>query len=333
VKKLERRVLLGLLFGMAVYLVMALWADVGAVKDAVLGFGWGWLVVALALTFGNYLLRFVKWQYYLGIVSVRVPRGESFTAFLASFVLTVTPGKVGEVVKSYLLKRSRGVPIAVTAPIVVAERLTDLLALLILAFVGLSTFAYGATALFVSAGVVLGGLLLLAHAPSMRALIDLTERLPWLGAKVAPKLRIAYRSMRALIGLRPLLLATVLSVAGWSLECVAFHLVIGGFDGARPELVAATFLYASSTVVGALSFLPGGLGVTEGGLSVGLVELGLLPTESLAVAATYLIRFATLWFAVLLGVLALGLFRRRYLRDEGPPAEDEPASLERQEVS
>jgi glycosyltransferase 2 family protein len=333
VKKLERKVLLGVLLGVAIYAVMAVWADVGEVKEALLGFQWGWLFVALGMSFGNYLLRFVKWQYYLGIVSVRVPRGESFTAFLASFVLTVTPGKVGEVVKSYLLKRSRGIPIAVTAPIVVAERLTDLLALLILAFVGVSAFAYGTTALFVSAGVVLGGLLLLASAPAMHALIELVGRLPWLGPRLAPKLRIAYRSMRALIGLRPLLIATVLSVAGWSLECVAFNWVIGGFDGARPELVAATFLYASTTVIGALSFLPGGLGVTEGGLSVGLVELGLLPAESQAVAATYLIRLATLWFAVALGVLALGLFRRRYLDDEAPPAEGPGASLEEQEAS
>lgn len=330
-KKLERRVLLGLLLGVAVYAVMAIWADAAAVGDAVLAFHWPWLLAALALSFGNYFLRFLKWQYYLGIVSVRVPRGESFAAFLASFALTVTPGKVGEVVKSYLLKRSRGIPIAVTAPIVVAERLTDLIALLILAFVGLSTYAAGVEALVLSSAVVAGGLVLLATVPAMLWLISRFERIPWIGPRAAPRLRVAYASMRALIGLRPLLVAIALSVVGWGLECLAFDWVIGGFDAGRPALVAATFLYASTTVLGALTFLPGGLGVTEGGLSVGLVQLGLLPTESVAVAATYLIRFATLWFAVVLGVIALGLFRRRYLPAEATAA-GEDAALETQET-
>jgi len=320
VKNLERKVLLGLLLGMVVYAGLAIWADVGAVGRAVMGFSWWWLLVAVLLSCGNYALRFVKWQYYLGRVSVRGPRGESLTAFLASFLLTVTPGKVGEVVKSYLLKQSSGIPMAVTAPIVVAERLTDLIALLVLAFVGLSTFAYGMTALLVSGAVVLAGLALLGSNTAMSWLIDQFERLPWLGERFAPRLRVAYRSMRALIGPRPLLIATTLSVAGWSLECVAFYWIIEGFAGSQATLVGATFLYASTTVIGALSFLPGGLGVTEGGMSVGLLELGMMASESAAVAATVLIRLATLWFAVLLGVVAFALFRRRYIGEAVPTA-------------
>jgi uncharacterized protein (TIRG00374 family) len=313
--RLEQKVLLGILLGVMVYVVLALWADVEAVGRDILSFNWWWFAAALAMSFGNYLIRFVKWQYYLRLLNIQLPRAESFLVFFSSFLLTVTPGKVGEVVKSYLLKRTRGIAMSVTAPIVVAERLTDLLALMCLTLVGITTYAYGLKALAISAVMVGGLLFLISSRRAATWLIKLIGRAPIVG-KLAPKLDIAYESMRIMVAPRPLVLTTLLSIAGWGLECVAFFWIIGGFDAGQPDLLAATFLYAFTTILGAISFLPGGLGVTEGSMSVGLVELGLLGTESLAVAATYLIRFATLWFSVILGLFAFIVYRQRYL-DEG----------------
>jgi uncharacterized protein (TIRG00374 family) len=62
-------------------------------------------------------------------------------------------------------------------------------------------------------------------------------------------------------------------------------------------------------LVGALSFLPGGLGGTEASM-VALLMLNNV-AQSQAVAATVLIRLATLWFAVALGVIALSMAERR----------------------
>ena len=52
----------------------------------------------------------------------------------------------------------------------------------------------------------------------------------------------------------------------------------------------------------------------------GLMWLEIFAEEAPAAAATYLIRFATLWFGVALGVVALGWFRRRH----GPASAPEP---------
>jgi len=95
-----------------------------------------------ALAFSNYLIRFLKWEYYLGVLEIRgVPKGESLLIFLSGFVLTVTPGKVGEVFKSLILKEIHGVPVERTAPIVVAERVTDLIGVITLIAVGAALFA------------------------------------------------------------------------------------------------------------------------------------------------------------------------------------------------
>jgi uncharacterized protein (TIRG00374 family) len=75
------------------------------------------------------------------------------------------------------------------------------------------------------------------------------------------------------------------------------------------SLSVALFIYAFSMLVGALSFLPGGLGGAEATM-VALLMLNHI-AQPQAVAATILIRLATLWFAVVLGVIALTLPERK----------------------
>jgi uncharacterized protein (TIRG00374 family) len=65
------------------------------------------------------------------------------------------------------------------------------------------------------------------------------------------------------------------------------------------------------TIAGALSFLPGGLGVTEAGMTGLLTRLGHGIDGAVAVGATFVTRVCTLWFAVLVGFVALLWLRRR----------------------
>lgn len=292
------------------------------------------LLLGLLLASANYLFRFVRWQYYLRLL--RIPTWpltdmatlddqeptsaerplslyDSLLIFLAGFSLTVTPGKVGEVLKSYLLRESYGQPIARTAPIVLAERLTDLIGLLLLMLIGVATWMRPEHHYLLAIGMSLClAMLLLA---SWRSLVHMVlgwiERIPRLGPRIVPKLREFYDATYVLLRPIPLLLATLSSVLSWFAECLAFYLMIRGFpDGGQASITLATFIYAVMTVAGALAFVPGGLGVTEGGMALLLAQL-LTMSRSSAVAVTLIIRAQTLWFAVLLGVLALVVFSRR----------------------
>jgi uncharacterized membrane protein YbhN (UPF0104 family) len=139
--RLVPRVALGVGAGVALYIGLTIWADAGHVAEALRQFAWRMAVLACALAAGNYLIRFLRWQYYLRVLGISVGTRDSLSVFLAGFALTVTPGKLGEAVKAFLLRASHGVALARSAPIVVAERVTDLLALLLLALVGVSTCA------------------------------------------------------------------------------------------------------------------------------------------------------------------------------------------------
>jgi glycosyltransferase 2 family protein len=310
VKKLLPRVLLGVAAGVAIYLGFSIWADARGVGQALASFAWTAALGGLALAAGNYLVRFVRWQYYLRVLKLAVPAGESLLVFLGGFALTVTPGKLGETVKAFLLRESRGIPVARTAPIVIAERFTDLVGLLLLAAVGIFTFDVDRRFLAAGAALIGLGLLVISVESFAKLALRIAAWVPGVRA-FAHKLEEFYRATAELLRPVPLLVATLLSVVSWSFECVAFWLVVRGFRGAHVDLQAAVFIYAAMTVAGALSFLPGGLGVTEAGMLTLLGKLGTGTGRSVAAAATFVTRLCTLWFAVAVGLVALVAFARR----------------------
>jgi uncharacterized protein (TIRG00374 family) len=138
------------------------------------------------------------------------------------------------------------------------------------------------------------------------ALVDLVAKVPKV-SRVAPKLRELYESAAILFRPAPFAAASLLSVLAWFCECLGFYLVLGGF-GLGASLMLATFIYATTTVGGLPT--PGGLGLTEGGMAA-LLGYTAKTQAATAGAATLIIRLCTLWFAVLVGVVALLLFRKR----------------------
>jgi uncharacterized protein (TIRG00374 family) len=312
--KMVRRLIGAMLLGVAVYGAFVLYSGVGLIAHKFGGFAWWTFGAACALAFSNYLIRFLKWEYYLGVLEIRgVPKGESLLIFLSGFVLTVTPGKVGEVFKSLILKEIHGVPVERTAPIVVAERVTDLIGVITLIALGSLSLPGGLVWASVGAGLVAALLVFISSATLSARFLNTLPRLPGAlgrgGAKIESKVSVALGGLRELTTPRRLVWPTLLSIAAWSLEGIALWVILGGFDE-HPPLTTVAFIYATATLAGALVPVPGGLGVTDGllkGQMAGLAGIG----AATATAAMLLVRFATLWFAVAVGFIALALLRAR----------------------
>lgn len=318
-KTLQGRIVISLLIGLVVVITISLLSDLREVGRDFGAFSWGLLPAILGLTALNYLLRWLKWDYYLRYLKQGdgVSRGDSGLIFTAGMVMSVTPGKVGEVFKSYLLKRVNGTPITASAPIVLAERLTDGLAMLLLMALGLTLYPPARPAFIALVVLTAVGIVILQRRPLFERMVAIVARLP-LGAKIAPRLLTIYDSTVRLLHWRILLVSTIISFVSWGFECVAFYYVLVGLGvaGTPLLLLQATFIFAASTLFGLVSFLPGGLGVSEVS-SVGLLVAMVAISASAATTATILIRFCTLWFGVLLGVIALAWFGRRYRTPEG----------------
>lgn len=306
-----RRVLWVTLLGVVLYGLFAVYTGVNQIGASLARFQASAFLIALGLASTNYLLRFLKWQYYLARLEVRgVPALDSLLIFLSGFVLTITPGKVGEVLKSAVLAKTHGVSVAKTAPIVIADRLTDVIGVVLLILIGGSAFRGGL--LWALAGVVaigVGLVFILWQVPALWMCSLLEARGGKLAAAV-PKLREALGALRIVASPTALLWPTVLSVVAWGAEGLALYVLLRGFGEPVP-LGLSVFFYSTATLAGALVPIPGGLGLVEGMLQQELVHLGGVG-EGAATAAMILVRLATLWWAVGVGFVALFILRLRF---------------------
>jgi len=314
-----RRVIIAMLLGVAVYGVIVTLTGYHEIQASLADFHFSAFAVALGLASANYAFRIVKWEYYLARLGIRgVPKFDSALIFLSGFVLTMTPGKVGEIFKSAVLFRTHDVSVARTAPIVFAERLTDLVGVIVLIVVGSLGFSGGlGWAILGSLLVVLGLTCVLWQKP-LQSLVVWMERKPGKLNQFAPKAREAVDSLRILASPGALLWPSLLSVVAWAFEGLALYYVLLGFDIHAP-IPLVVFFYSTATLAGAVIPVPGGLGVAEAMIQQQLVHLGGVAMGA-ATASMLLVRFATLWWAVVVGFIALFILRARYpslaLRDE-----------------
>lgn len=313
-----RRLLGVSLLGILLYGGVVVFSGYRQIQAILSAFQWSAFAFALALASSNYALRFVKWQYYLRRLGIlQVPRAHSALVFLSGFVLTITPGKLGEVFKSAVLFRTHGVPIDRTAPIVLAERLTDVIAIVLLVVMGSLGFQGGSYWAGLGAGAVALVLLFVLWEPPVRWLVRVMAGRQRL-ARWAPSVSRGYDSLRIVASPSALGWPVLLSTLGWGLEGLALHLLLQGF-GQSPVWGFSLFFYATSTLAGALIPVPGGLGVTEAMIHEQLVHVGGTP-EPVATACMILIRLATLWWAVIVGFVALGILRVMFPHELGTPA-------------
>ena len=283
------------------YLGFSLWGGWHAVGAAVGEVGLLGIVIALFMSSVNYGLRFLRWQTYLTVLGHPMPWRPSLNIYLAGFALTTTPGKAGEALRGVLLKRW-GVPYPQSFAAFFSERLSDLFAVVLLTLFGLSLYPQAWPMIVVGVALVAVGLVVLSQR---RLLEHLMRRVPSDGGKVLGLMR---HLLQVLVHaqqchrLRLMLGLTALSVVAWSAEALAFDWILK-WMGADIPLTFAVSVYALAMLAGAVSFMPGGLGGAEAVMVGLLVWKGMNSAD--AVAATVLIRLATLWFAVAIGAVML----------------------------
>lgn len=306
---LFKRMIPGLFLGFVALLGVALFGDLREVRARVEAFEWRYFMYAMVLTLFNYTLRFLKWHFYIGQIGVKVfSWKESLKLFVGGFPLAVTPGKVGEVLKAVWLNQRTGLPTGRGISVVVAERISDGMAVL-----GLSTFGviaypqYWPVFLFVLLAL-LGVIILSQIRPAALWVISIGEKIPII-KNFMHGIHEFYEGSYSLFRPKSTILAVLLGMISWLGEGIGFYLILIGL-GIAPGIKTmsmAIFILAFSTIVGAASALPGGLGAAEvsiGGMLALIVGTG--PSE--AAAATLLIRMATFWFGLGLGILVWVLF-------------------------
>lgn len=301
---ISKRLLPGLVLGFLVLLGLALLGDLQEVSKLLLHFRWECFLIAIGFTLLNYALRFLKWHFFINQIGVRnLSWLQSLRLFVAGFPLAVTPGKVGEALKGIWLNRMSGIPIGRGISVVVAERISDGLAMMILATLGIITYPQYWPAFSVIFVLLLSIIIISQIRPLAMYVLGLGEKIPLVN-RMAHQLREFYEGSFALFRPGSILLSVLLGTISWLGEGIGFYFILLGLGLPHGFQLAATsiFVLAFSTVVGAASAMPGGLGAAEGAIAV-MLPLALDVTPAIAASATLLIRMATLWFGVGLGLI------------------------------
>lgn len=297
-----RAIILSILFAITIYVGVSVTSGFHDVVDTFMKLGLPVVAIVFALSLLNYILRFYRWHLYLKHLNYAIPFLENFKIYLSGFALTTTPGKIGEVLRGHFLK-SYDVSWNHTLAIIMSERLSDLLIILVLSMLGIFYYPQIKGVLFLGFLVIT----LLVICFFNKSLLEcFSEKLHSYNNKVAffcHKVITLLLSVRKCHSIKLLGVTLILSFIAWSAEAYGMYFVVKTLGYKDLSIGYVCFVYAASMLIGALSFLPGGLGSSEATMITLLMLKGV--SSPSAIAITLFVRLATLWFAVGIGIVSL----------------------------
>ena len=259
-----------------------------------------WAVV-LGLALANYLLRAMRWQLYLQTMTVRVPMFKSVVHYIGGFAFTLTPARVGELVRLHWIAEDTGRKETDLLPLGLIDRVSDLIAtgLLLVTAVGFTSMGGGGAIIPVL--FAFGIVYIATHPGFLRRSVETAYRVIRRFPRAFASMRRSLGQIRIFMQPKVLFPPTILGVFGWLAEAYAFYLILGWL-GAPLSFWLVLFIFKTALLGGGATGLPGGVGGIEA-IMFGLLTLNGVPIDA-ALAATAIIRAATLWFAVILGFMA-----------------------------
>jgi uncharacterized protein (TIRG00374 family) len=289
--------------GVLIYVGIALTVDSRRVVAALARLGLGGIAAVLGLSVANYLLRFLRWQLYISRFGHRLPAPRHLLIYLSGFAFTLSPGKAGEAIRSMYL-HDHGVSYAESLASFFVERMLDVLAMVILAVLIVAAHPEYRS-LIAGALIAVVLILVIVSRPGLPVWLDAYSTRLGSTAKVAKGLANLLRSSTRLVQLWPLVWGIAIGVLAWATLGLGFYLICQGLHAGISPLSAIGIYATAVLVANAAIFLPGGIG----GMEIVMVALLRASGVSLqsAVLAALLCSLATLWLAVLIGIVAASI--------------------------
>lgn len=304
-QKQEGKIVIFFILSLLIYILFILYGDVKRIEQIAILFSWKIIPVLLLLTLLNYVIRALRFYIYLKETKITIDFVKSLWIFMAGLSMTVTPGKTGEIVKAYLLKKNTNVRIPEIIPILIIERVTDGIAMLILGIGGI--FLLQSTLLFFlfsTLSVIFFIVLIKKQAIVLKLIAKLEKKYPRF--KALEFFNTFFKNASQLLTLRPLIIGVTLGMIAWFMEGASLYILIQQFTQGNSfiDISKSLFIFSFSSITAFFVLLPGGVGVAEGSMTYLISRLYELSLPQ-SIFVTILFRFITLWFGVTLGLICL----------------------------
>ena len=283
------------------YLSIVLFSDFSSFEG--IKFDLFYLPIIISLLISHTLLSGFKYHRMLQSLEIKIPLLETQKIYLAGFALALTPGAFGTAaIKSELLKRKFGKSISSTILVLLVERWTELIAILIISsFLLFFIFSYE------SLSVLLVGILfsvifsiLVSNSTTFNSIKKIILKIKYF-KKLNSNIEESRRSFLVLTQKSVFLESLMYSVLTKTIHLFTVYFVFL-MIGINLEFFESGSIYYTSILLGNLSFLPAGIIVTETGM------IGLLMKHNveftLATISVIIIRFVGTWSLAIAGTIA-----------------------------
>ena len=302
--KISNKILVVIIAVIGLYATFLIASDINIISSKISDFKIEIIPIILLLVTSGWFVVFFKWHLLLRNAKISIPVKASFLIFTSGFALTIIPGKVGEFIKSQLLKTKFGIARSKTVPIVILEQFYSAIGIVTLSYFGIWYFELGVYVLGFFTAILVFVFVLLSSRKTFNKIVSLLEKRRFT-SKFAEPLSSSHDAIKN--GFRgPITLyASGLSTLFWLIEAISIYFILSAFEVEAIGFLTIISTYTTSIMLGILSFLPIGIGVVEGTLTSFFTMQGI--DVSLALTIVVVIRLFTRWYGVSFGFIALKL--------------------------
>jgi len=290
------------------YALILFIGDINLIGEKIQEIDFGYLPIILSLTGVHIVLMALKYHRLLQRLEIKIPFKESLKIFTAGLSLGITPGGIGTALKSHILKKKYGNSISSSLPIILIERWTELLAILIISSVILLwVYLYESLILMVIGyALIFVVMAIFSNSKVFSFFKHLANKIRYL-KKFTESIDESKTSLDKIAKKESLLEALGLSLIAKFVHLFTVYFVflsvginLGFFESGQ--------VYYTALIFGVLTFVPGGIIVTESSMLALLLKHGV--EISLAILAVIYVRMISMWLVTIVGAIALKLVLR-----------------------
>ncbi len=300
--KLDNRLILTLIAAVGIYAIFLFVSDYNIISEKISNFKINYLPLILLLATASWIPIFIKWHFLLKNCEINIPLKKSILVFLSGPAFEITPGQIGALMKSQILKTSFNIPRTKTAPIVLVEKVYDLIGAILASIIGIIILEMEPYLIIIAILILVIIFFFVYYRPASKIFFKQITKTKFF-SKYIENISESYEIVQKSTNVKDAIICILLAVTYWFIISAAAYYTLIAFDINILDYFTVLAIYVTSILLGAVSFIPAGIGVTEGTLT------GLLTLEgidvSTALILSIMIRILTLWYSVCVGFISL----------------------------
>ena len=300
--KLDNRLILILIAVVAIYAIFLFISDYNIISEKISNFKINYLPLILLLVSASWVPLIIKWHFLLKNCEIDIPLTKSILVFLSGTAFEITPGQIGALMKSQILKTIYNIPRTKTAPIVLVEKVYDLIGAILASIIGIIILGMDVYLIIIAILVLAMVFFFLYYRPASELFFKRVTKTKFF-SKYVENISEFDKTVQKSTNVKVATICILLAVTYWFIVSTAVYYTLIGFDINILDYLKVLSIYATSILLGAISFIPGGVGITEGALA-GLFTLEGIDVST-ALILSVIIRIFVLWYSVSIGFISL----------------------------